>query len=135
MSAWVQIAGRPGQKLGSVRVPNDRVGRLIGPKGSVINKIRDDTGVPLLHSGTPTSHCLGDSLLKSGAVAGGRSVGVAVRGNAWRVLVHQLLVVHADTGSFMVCSSLQQSTVGQVHALLPLSAPMWRPCGMCVIND
>ncbi|KAL3159491.1 hypothetical protein ABBQ38_009910 [Trebouxia sp. C0009 RCD-2024] len=39
-----QIAGRPGQKLGSVRVPNDRVGRLIGPKGSVINKIRDDTG-------------------------------------------------------------------------------------------
>ena len=118
----MQIAGRPGQKLGSVRVPNDRVGRLIGPKGSVINKIRDDTGVPLLHSGTPTSHCLGDSLLKSGVVAGGRSVGVAVRGNAWRVLVHQLLVVHADAGSFMAYSS-RPSAKCMLYCLYP------HPCG------
>ena len=46
----IQVAARPGHKLGSLSIPNDRVGRLIGPKGSVINKIRDDTGsfLPLL---------------------------------------------------------------------------------------
>lgn len=41
----MQIASRPGHKLGSIRVPNDRVGRLIGPRGAVINKLREDTGL------------------------------------------------------------------------------------------
>lgn len=41
----VQVAARPGNKLGSLSIPHDRVGRLIGPRGSVIIKLRDDTGL------------------------------------------------------------------------------------------
>lgn len=41
----MQVAARPGTKLGSLSIPNDRVGRLIGPRGAVINKLRDDTGL------------------------------------------------------------------------------------------
>ncbi len=31
--------------MGSVVVPQDKVGKLIGPRGAVINKIRADTGM------------------------------------------------------------------------------------------
>ena len=41
----MQAASSVSCKLGSVNLPKDRVGKLIGPQGSTINKIRANTGV------------------------------------------------------------------------------------------
>ncbi|DBB10117.1 hypothetical protein WJX82_000225 [Trebouxia sp. C0006] len=39
-----QVARNLTNKMGSVVVPQDKIGKLIGPRGAVINKIRADTG-------------------------------------------------------------------------------------------
>ncbi|KAL0036610.1 hypothetical protein WJX79_002514 [Trebouxia sp. C0005] len=39
-----QLARDVTNKMGSVVVPQDKIGKLIGPRGAVINKIRADTG-------------------------------------------------------------------------------------------
>ncbi len=40
----LQVARNLTNKMGSVVVPQDKIGKLIGPRGAVINKIRADTG-------------------------------------------------------------------------------------------
>ncbi len=41
----LQVARNLTNKMGSVVVPQDKIGKLIGPRGAVINKIRADTGM------------------------------------------------------------------------------------------
>lgn len=41
----LQLARDVTNKMGSVVVPQDKIGKLIGPRGAVINKIRADTGM------------------------------------------------------------------------------------------
>ncbi len=46
----LQLARDVTNKMGAVVVPQDKVGKLIGPRGAVINKIRADSGMPaMLH--------------------------------------------------------------------------------------
>jgi len=41
----LQVARNLTNKMGSVVVPQEKIGKLIGPRGAVINKIRADTGM------------------------------------------------------------------------------------------
>lgn len=86
----LQLARDVTNKMGSVAVPQEKVGKLIGPRGAVINKICADTGMSgmlhILHSSygvlwhVMASHgmCMVQQIVRHGSLSGQPDVGTGV---------------------------------------------------------
>ncbi len=74
----LQVARNLTNKMGSVVVPQDKIGKLIGPRGAVINKIRADTGMSgLLQKGKEKTTPVGIDFMRSQMLYGAAQLRLA----------------------------------------------------------
>ncbi len=95
----LQVARNLTNKMGSVVVPQDKIGKLIGPRGAVINKIRADTGMSgLLQKGKEKTTPVGIDFMRSQMLYGAAQLRLAAHLAfvLWHVVAsHSMCMVNA----------------------------------------